>query len=375
MAGGGKKQWARAAVCAAALVTPLAVSGCASGTGTGGPLGTGTSSAAAGGASSAGASGTAGTGTGTGATAPSGASSGTSGTAPSSAAGGQNGTAGTKLTVSDGSSTILVNGKAVDFGTAVYDQSWSPDGRKVAFIDDHDNLWVADADGSGKTEVAKNTTGEKWTHPAWQVAKADPQDGIPAKNNIFFASTGKNGTLWGVSATAHNGKPQQLSLDGESGENMTIPPQDHNMWPSTAGEYGAAVYEHDNGSSSDVYVRDDFLRQQGGLALKNASEPAYAMVGGSAKSDPDPEIVFVRTVNGHRHVFLTSLRIPESGVAPTPKDVTPKGLDECVSPALSPDGKLVACSSETGVYLFSADGSGTAKKVTDKPGFPSFRNG
>jgi hypothetical protein len=362
-------------VCAAALVTPLAVSGCASQAGTTSPVGAGNSSTASGGSGTAGA-GTA-TGTATGTKVPTSASSSGSaaGTAPSTAAGGQNGTAGTRLTVSDGSSKILVNGQAVDFGTAVYDQSWSPDGKKVAFIDDHGSLWVANADGTGKTEVAKNTTGEKWTHPAWQVAKADQQDGIPAKNNIFFASTAKHATLWGVAATAHDGSPEQLSLAGEFDEHAVVPPQDGNMWPSTAGQYGAAVYEHDNGSSSDVYVRDDYLRQQGGLALKNASEPAYVLVGGSAKSDPDPEVVFVREVDGRRHVFLTSLRTSQNGVAPTPKDLTPNAPGDCVTPAVSPDGKTVAYSSETGVYLIPADGSGAPKKVTDKPGFPSFRNG
>ncbi|GAA1953216.1 hypothetical protein [Catenulispora subtropica] len=368
MAGRGKRQWAKAAVCAAALVTPLTVSGCASQGGTGNPLGlAGTSSATKGGDSSATGGDTAG-----GTTAPVAESSASS--SASSASGTRNGTGGTKLTVSDGSSKILMNGKAVDFGTAVYDQSWSPDGKKVAFIDDHDNLWVANADGSGKVEAAKNSTGEKWTHPAWQVAKADTQDGVPARNNIFFASTAGDGTLWKVVATAHDGKPEKLELAGTAGENEVDPPQTRNMWPSAAGDFGGAIYEHDNGSSSDIWVRDDFLRQQGDLAFKNGSEPSYAIVGGSANSDPTPEVVFVRTVNGHRHIFFSVL-YTANGDAPKAKDLTPNAAGDYVTPALSPDGKTVAYSTESGVYLISTDGSGTPKQITDKPGFPAFRAG
>ncbi|MFD0637713.1 hypothetical protein ACFQ9X_45280 [Catenulispora yoronensis] len=212
MAGRGKKQWARAAICATALVTPLAVGGCASQAGGAGPLGAGKSSTAAG--ESAGA------GTGDGSV-PESAASSSGGAKPSDAkasasasskGGAASGDSIPGLTLSGADDTkILINGKAVDFGMPVYDHTWSPDGKKVAFIDDKSNLWVANADGSGKTEVAKNTTEDKWAHPTWQVAKADPQSGVGAKNNLIFYSTAGNDTLWTVPATAKNGKPQLLS--------------------------------------------------------------------------------------------------------------------------------------------------------------------
>ncbi|GAA2042364.1 hypothetical protein GCM10009839_51380 [Catenulispora yoronensis] len=282
------------------------------------------------------------------------------------------------LTLSGADDTkILINGKAVDFGMPVYDHTWSPDGKKVAFIDDKSNLWVANADGSGKTEVAKNTTEDKWAHPTWQVAKADPQSGVGAKNNLIFYSTAGNDTLWTVPATAKNGKPQLLSLGAYAEDGAVPPPKDGNMWPSAAGQFGSSVYQHDNGKDFDIYVRDDYLRQQGDLAFQHGEQPDLVMVGGSATTDPDPEVVFLREVGGSQHVFLVSLRASDggSGSLPKAKDLTPDLKTGAATPALSPDGKTVVYSSESGVYAISVDGSWKPKKLMDGPGLPVFRPG
>ncbi|GAA2042353.1 hypothetical protein GCM10009839_51360 [Catenulispora yoronensis] len=275
------------------------------------------------------------------------------------------------MVVADGSAKVLMNGKAVDFGTEVHDPAFSPDGKHVAFIDGGGNLVVANADGSGRTEVAKNPGGQRWSHPTWQATPADQYR--PARDNLFFASTAGGTTLWQVVATAHDGKPQQLGLGSFSGEGENPPPMTGNQWPAGAGRFGAAVYEHDNGSSSDLFIRDDYLRQQGGLSIKDAAQPAYTLVGGSSSDDPKPEVVFVRTVRGHQHVFVSSLETATGGQASTPKDLTPNATADCTMPAVSADGKTVAYSTPAGVFTVSADGSGTAKQITNTPGFPAFR--
>ena len=73
------------------------------------------------------------------------------------------------------------------------------------------------------------------------------------------------------------------------------------------------MYEHDNGSSADVYVRDNYLRQQGGIAIKNASEPEYVLVGTSADSEGTPEVVFVRQVGAYKHVFVEDIQNSTGG--------------------------------------------------------------
>ena len=362
MAGQGSKMWARAAMCAAALVTPLVVSGCQSATNATNATGSGGAVAPQAGASS--------TPSAVVSTSPTAASS-----APSSAPSQLNATTGTGMTVSDGGSKILMNGKAVDFGTQVHDPSWSPDGTRVVFVDGGGNLVVANADGSGRIEAAHNPGGQSWSHPTWQTTQADTADNLPARNNIFFASSAGGASLWEVPTTAHDAQPTQLTLNGYSGNGSTPPPANGNSWPAGGGKFGGAVYEHDNATSSDVYIRDNYLRQQGGLAIKNAAEPDYVLVGSSSTSEGTPEVVFVRQVGAHKHVFVQEIGTSTGGAPSAARDLTPNATTDCTEPAISPDGKTVAFSTSSGVVSVAADGSGTPAFVTNTPGFPAFRSG
>ncbi|NUR60233.1 MAG: hypothetical protein HOV87_16465 [Catenulispora sp.] len=375
MPGQTRRKWAQAAMCAVALAAPLAVSGCASQAGANGAAGSGPGSSSSPSGTPSTVPNTAGTPAPASSTASPAApatSASTSASAPASSAPvALNATGGTGVVVADGTGKVLMNGKAVDFGTAVHDPAFSPDGKKVAFIDGGGNLVVANADGSGRVEVARNADGQKWSHPTWQVTPADQYR--PARDIIFFASSAKGGTLWQVQGVEHDGKPTTLGLIGYFDPQEVPPPATGNVWPSASGKFGTAVYEHDNGSSSDLYVRDDYLRQQGGLVIKNAAEPDFVLVGGSASSEGDPEVVFVRQVNGHQHVFVSPVQTSTGGQSPVPHDVTPNATADCSMPALSPDGKTVAYSTAAGVFTVSVKGSAAPKQVTDIPGFPTFR--
>lgn len=363
MFGRGRKTWARAALCAAALATPLAVSGCQSSTSATGSTGsTGSPAAGASSNSAGGASG------GVNAAAPSPSGSPGSGTSSAPAL---NATGGTGLTISDGSAKVLMNGRSVDFGTKVLDPAWSPDGSRVAFIDGGGDLVVANADGTGRTEAAHNPGGVNWSHPTWQTTQAVPQDNIPAGGNIFFASTIEGGTLWEVPTTAHDAQPKKLPINGMSGRGAIPPSQVGNTWPAGAGRFGGSVYEYDAGDTHDVFVRDDFLRQQGGLAIKAAVQPGYVMVGSSGDNEGTGEVVFVRRVGAHEHVFIEAIARQNA----TARDLTPHATTDCTEPAISPDGKTVAFSTSSGVVSVAADGTGNPAFVTHAPGFPAFRAG
>jgi Tol biopolymer transport system component len=109
------------------------------------------------------------------------------------------------------------------------------------------------------------------------------------------------------------------------------------------------------------------------MGISNAAEPSYALVGGSATTAGDPEVAFVRKVNGHEHVFVSTVQTSTGGGAPAVRDLTPDASSDCSSPAISPDGRSVAYSTSGGVFVVGVNGGGAPKQVTDVPGFPVFR--
>lgn len=271
-----------------------------------------------------------------------------------------NGTAHNGLTISNGTRWVVMNGTRVDFGTAVRDLAWSPDGRKAAFVDGDGDLAVSNPDGSGRVVVARNPGGQTWSHPTWQVRAKDTQDGYPAADNLFFViRAGGVSRLYEVQATAHGATPKVLSLYAESGEDVKQLPQTGNVWPSAAGKYGAAVYA--NSGTGEVYIRDDYLRQQGS-ALTAGSEPAMA-------NTQDQDIVFVRSVGGHDHLFLER----STGGGPAYEDLTPHATTDYTEPAFSPDGRTIAARTPGGIVTLPADGSHAPVKVSGYQGLPAYR--
>ncbi|MGF1430000.1 hypothetical protein [Kitasatospora sp. LaBMicrA B282] len=284
---------------------------------------------------------------------------GTRSSAPATPASGPNGTAHSKLTVSDGTPLVLMNGTTVDFHTQVRDLAWNPDGSRAAFIDGDGDLVVTDPDGSHRRVVAKNPGGQTWSHPTWQVSPADG-NGEPAKNNLFFAvDQGGTTRLDTVPATATDAQPAALSLNPVFEDHPTSLPQTGNTWPNAAGSHGFSVYA--NTGDGQVYLRDDYLRQQGS-AYTHGSEPAVNGAG--------TELVFVRSVGGHDHLFTAQLDQQN----PSGTDLTPNATTDYTEPAWSPDGSTIAARTPQGVVTLPADGSAAPELTVTTPGLPAYRD-
>ncbi|MYS20151.1 WD40-like Beta Propeller Repeat [Streptomyces sp. DvalAA-14] len=275
----------------------------------------------------------------------------------------QNGTAGNGLTISDGTRYVVMNGTRVDFGTAVRDLSWSPDGKKAAFIDGDGDLAVARPDGTGRVVVARNPGNQNWSHPTWQVRPRNAQTQLPAISNLLFAVRTAAGVsrLYGVPSGSVHGTPRVLALQAEPGEHTPALPQTGNVWPSAGAQYGNAVYA--NTGDGKVYVRDDNLRQQGS-ALTTGSEPA------TSPYDNGGDIVFVRSVGGHDHLFVEH----ETNSGAVVQDLTPRATTDYTEPAWSSNGTLIAARTPAGIVTLPADGSHAPVKVSGYLGLPAFRH-
>ncbi|MFB9365942.1 hypothetical protein [Kitasatospora albolonga] len=268
-----------------------------------------------------------------------------------------NRTAHTGLTISNGTNLVVMDGTTVDFHTAVRDLSWSPDGSRAAFVDGNGDLVTSRPDGTGRSLVAKNPGGQSWSHPTWQVS-VGYQGGSP-KKNLFFTITRDGTTRLAtvpVDGAAH--APAALPLGNYSDENAVALPTTGNTWINGSDRLGTTVYA--NTTDGDVYIRDDYLRQQGGVVTKG-SQPAISADGDS--------LVFVRPVGGHNHVFRQSLRTEDR----TAKDLTPYAGEDFTEPAWSRDGKTVAVRTPAGIAVLPADGSAAPELVSSVRGLPAYR--
>ncbi|MGW4379274.1 hypothetical protein [Kitasatospora sp. NPDC004531] len=269
------------------------------------------------------------------------------------AAGGKlNKTAGTKLTISTGTNTVLMDGKSVDFGTVVRDLAWSPDGKHAAFVDGNGNLEISDPDGGHKTVVAKAPSGTTWSHPTWQVFGPDEPHGA-GTYLLFTADDKKALRLLSVEAKA-NAKPEQLHT-GDS-ESQAPFPETGNLWANSAGKAGSTVYANKN--DGQVYFHDVLSRTNGAVIAKG-SQPAIS---------DDGEVVFVRSQNGHSHIFAKPIEEGSKEV-----DLTPDATVDYTQPVISHDGKTVAFRGPDGIYTVPAKG-GKPDKVADTVGLPAYRS-
>jgi WD40-like Beta Propeller Repeat len=271
-----------------------------------------------------------------------------------------NGTKGNGLTISNGTPYVVMNGTLVDFHTNVSDLTWNPAGTKAAYIDSYGDLETANANGTGRDIVAIHPAGTAFSRPTWQVtAASDVQTHNPALDNLVFVATDKDTSrLESITATVHFGKPTVPHLEQYNGEAPL--PQTGNDWPTAGGTSYDGVLAYDNIGNGEVYIHDDYLRAQGG-AIGKGFQPAVSPNG--------EEIVFVRSVAGHDHLFVENL--DNSGPA---EDITPFAKTDYTEPTWSADGSYLAFRTGNGIDFVSRTGGAVSLQESGYTGVPAFRN-
>jgi len=260
-------------------------------------------------------------------------------------------TQGSELTISNGSPWVDMNGKWVDFHTDVRDLAWNPTGTKAVFVDSNGNLETANANGTGRVIAVKHPAGTVFSHPTWATSPAKPVGYYPGNNIIFTAATKTSTQLEWVPVTAVNAKPYVvIALNGSNWANAGA-----NL-SNVAQDKGSFVW--DNTRTGDVYITDDLLRMQT-TVLGRGSEPSLSPNG--------EEVVFVRSVSGHDHLFEENLG--NHAV----RDLTPHATTNYSEPTFSPNGATIAFRAPNGTYTIPANGTHAPARVSAATGLPAYR--
>jgi hypothetical protein len=279
------------------------------------------------------------------------------------------GPADSALTISDGSSTVVVGGHATKFPTTVTDATWAPNGSRLAYVDAAGDLVSSLPDGSGVRVLAHGGPGIVISHPTW--------DGNGGR--VVFAE----------SVNGHLGPLKEARADGygtttSGGDGTVISTTQHT---DDGGAYSApdTVYVP-QGSTGSHLIQDNLVFQEGsgstaqifGMNIYDSENGHNHLIATGSQPTSSPDGKQVAFVNADGQIALATLALP----TPTITVLTHDSLHK-QHPTFSPDGTKIAYEAFTPGTGSSPDVAkdvesvpatgGSPTVVGDKPGVPAYR--
>lgn len=240
------------------------------------------------------------------------------------------GPADSTLTISDGSATVLVAGRAASFPTTVTDATWAPNGSRLAYIDGHGDLVSSLPDGSGTRVLAHGGPGIVLSHPTWR------SDGA----GVAFAES-VNGVFGPIKLAKADGYGTSASGGGDGSAVVS----DWVMGDGAAYSCPDAVYVP-NGTSPALNLVPDLVFQKtpAGAAMPQiwgirnyAREPVQYKIGDGTQPTVSPDGKKVAFVDRNGQIDVVDIT---DQTHPSP----PKVLTQATAaahPTFSPDGREI----------------------------------
>ncbi|MDI1459762.1 hypothetical protein QEZ54_02155 [Catellatospora sp. KI3] len=255
------------------------------------------------------------------------------------------------LLVSDGSETVRIDGRPVEFPTAVTEAAWSPDGSRVAFVDGDGDVATARPDGTGLKKLTTARAGVKRSRPAWkeggvEIAFTETSGGKDRLVSVFG-----NG---GLQYDQQREQPTSLSPDAAETGNSALT-------ASPGGDHAIDLaYQHRGAKGGEVWVVDLYQREPFGMKLADGTEPAIS---------PDGLHVAFVAANGEVSVIEVKDKAKPAQItfgAAKPSHLT-----------WTPDGRNVAYQTPSGVESVAAQVPKGAKEnpateLSPITGVPTF---
>jgi hypothetical protein len=244
------------------------------------------------------------------------------------------------------------------------DGAWSPDGKRIAYVDTYGNVVTEEKGQIGQVVVDRAKPGVTRSHPTWF------DNGAVI---VFAEKTSAGSTLVAVPAyTAPEAMMQPVQAVDPLSFLVSKMTEGTESAPESNGK--TLAFQHTVSGHEEIWVQDSFGRGSGG--------PIEATTDGTAPTvSPDGKtIAFLRKdASGDEQIWTLPWN-GQSAMTPagTPVQLTHDAHDHLV-PTFSPDGTRIAFeqgpgkgAAATEVDSIAADGSG-ARQESATPGVPAYK--